>query len=286
MTAATLSWLTRNGRLRRGRNCILVTWYTKDGKCQYFLGVTFMFLPWTVHCNFLWSCSGGNNILCQLLKTRRLFPSPNLGWACVTVYPHSGAFWSTGGLGTTLSIWKWRPNWVSIRTLFGLLVFYLKRALQRKMCHKCIFLWHTCLFHKDVANRTFSTRVLQTVSLVSRLDSRILIWLGALQYVTGVLLRRWAWLILSNPVTSSRIRPLSIGHCTRRLHWIWVRWQNCGCLVTWFCYQLIAKLVNKTAAVPSPDPYKVHSRNYVHHSSLVMFRLDGVSADIIHILQG
>ena len=123
-----------------------------------------------------------------------------------TVYPHSGTFWSTGGLGTTLSNWKWRPK-VSIRTLFGLLPFYLKRVLHRKTCHRCIFLWHTCLFHKDVANRTFSTRVLQTVSLVSRLDSRILIRLGALRYVTGVLLRRWAWLILSNPVTSSRIRP-------------------------------------------------------------------------------
>ena len=30
---------------------------------------------------------------------------------------------------------------------------------------------------------------------------------------------------------------------------IWVRSWNCGCLVTWFCYQLIAKPGNKTAAV-------------------------------------
>ena len=36
---------------------------------------------------------------------------------------------------------------------------------------------------------------------------------------------------------------------------IWVRSRNCGCLVTWFCYQLIAKPGNKTAAVPWPDPY-------------------------------
>ena len=34
----------------------------------------------------------------------------------------------------------------------------------------------------------------------------------------------------------------------------WVRSRNCGCLVTWFCYQLIAKPGNKTAAVPWPDP--------------------------------
>ena len=36
---------------------------------------------------------------------------------------------------------------------------------------------------------------------------------------------------------------------------IWVRSRNCGCLVTWFCYQLIAKPGNKTAAVPWPEPY-------------------------------
>ena len=41
------------------------------------------------------------------------------------------------------------------------------------------------------------------------------------------------------------------------LHWwgIWVRSRNCVCLVTWFCYQLIAKPGNKTATVPWPDPY-------------------------------
>ena len=37
-------------------------------------------------------------------------------------------------------------------------------------------------------------------------------------------------------------------------HWMWVRSRNCGCLVTWFCYQLIAKPGNKTAAVSWPDP--------------------------------
>ena len=36
---------------------------------------------------------------------------------------------------------------------------------------------------------------------------------------------------------------------------IWVRSRNCDCLVTWFCYQLIAKPGNKTATVSWPDPY-------------------------------
>ena len=35
--------------------------------------------------------------------------------------------------------------------------------------------------------------------------------------------------------------------------WVWSR--NCDCIVTWFCYQLIAKPGNKTVAVSWPDPY-------------------------------
>ena len=35
----------------------------------------------------------------------------------------------------------------------------------------------------------------------------------------------------------------------------WVRSRRCSCLVTWFCYQLIAKPGNKTAAPSWPDPY-------------------------------
>ena len=37
---------------------------------------------------------------------------------------------------------------------------------------------------------------------------------------------------------------------------IWVRSRNCGCVVTWSCYQLIARPGNKTATVSWPDPYK------------------------------
>ena len=38
---------------------------------------------------------------------------------------------------------------------------------------------------------------------------------------------------------------------------IWVRSRNCSCLVTWFCYQLIAKPGNKRATVPWPHPYQL-----------------------------
>ena len=39
--------------------------------------------------------------------------------------------------------------------------------------------------------------------------------------------------------------------------YIWMRSRNWGCLVPWFCYQLIAKPGNKTAAVPWPHPYYI-----------------------------
>ena len=38
----------------------------------------------------------------------------------------------------------------------------------------------------------------------------------------------------------------------------WVRSRKCGCLVTWFCYQMIAKPGNKTATASLSDPYADH----------------------------
>ena len=36
---------------------------------------------------------------------------------------------------------------------------------------------------------------------------------------------------------------------------IWVRSRRCGCLLTWFCCQMIAKPGNKTVTPSWPDPY-------------------------------
>ena len=44
---------------------------------------------------------------------------------------------------------------------------------------------------------------------------------------------------------------------------IWVRSRNCGCLVTWFCYQLTAKPGNKTAAVPYPHPFVIFQEHTI-----------------------
>ena len=52
---------------------------------------------------------------------------------------------------------------------------------------------------------------------------------------------------------------------------IWVRSRSCGCLVTWFCYQLIAKPGNKTATVSWPDP--IWTRNDLFLSSIFFCKL-------------
>ena len=55
-------------------------------------------------------------------------------------------------------------------------------------------------------------------------------------------------------ISHNRIYPI-LGKEYWHMLDIWVRSRNCGCLVTWFCYQLIAKPGNKTAAVSWPHPY-------------------------------
>ena len=49
--------------------------------------------------------------------------------------------------------------------------------------------------------------------------------------------------------------------------YIWVRPQRCGCLVTWFCYYLIAKPGNMTATPSWPDPY-AFTHSFTHFSTL------------------
>ena len=72
------------------------------------------------------------------------------------------------------------------------------------------------------------------------------------------------------------------------VHWkqgYMVRSRNCGCLVTWFCYQLIAKPGNKTATVSLPDPY-VFSQ--FTHCGLVMSiwcpAITWTSADLLSLM--
>ena len=53
-----------------------------------------------------------------------------------------------------------------------------------------------------------------------------------------------------------------IGIPIVEIRYILVRSRNCGCLVAWFCYQLIAKPGNKTAAVSWPDTYLISTEGF------------------------
>ena len=43
--------------------------------------------------------------------------------------------------------------------------------------------------------------------------------------------------------------------CATLVLCMWVGSRNCGCLVAWFCYQLMVKPGSRTVAIPWPDPY-------------------------------
>ena len=86
------------------------------------------------------------------------------------------------------------------------------------------------------------------------------------------------------PLLSARLQffhdwYLGVSQCCNKsliyhlltMAFIWVKSQNCGCLVTWFCYQLIAKPRNKTAAVSWPDPSGVGITSTIHVKSIISY---------------
>ena len=64
-----------------------------------------------------------------------------------------------------------------------------------------------------------------------------------------------------------------VNHCNSLEDCIRVRSWYCGCLVTWFCYQLIAKPGNKIATVPWPNPYnlKADYAGLVRYDNLIRY---------------
>ena len=127
-------------------------------------------------------------------------------------------------------------------------------------------LWH----HRNELDRN------GLMSCVNRADSRfvpsrwetgllcndISHWLGASLESTllEALDRRW-WFLWSHQIKAKQIVCIFWGgfflfvlFLYIALIFIWVRSRRCGCLVTWFCYQMIAKPGNKTAAPSWPDP--------------------------------
>ena len=71
-------------------------------------------------------------------------------------------------------------------------------------------------------------------------------------------------------------QPLTLQKCK------WVGSRRCGCLVTWFCYQLIAKPGNKTATSPRPDPKTFFYQAIFSHKTRSHYNTDGRSF-IYHI---
>ena len=72
-------------------------------------------------------------------------------------------------------------------------------------------------------------------------------------------------------------RHLQSGAVMIQSNKIGVRSWNCGCLVNWFCYQLIAKPVNKTAKVLWPNPYDIvfiTAKNTAGHKSVFKLTKD------------
>ena len=68
-------------------------------------------------------------------------------------------------------------------------------------------------------------------------------------------------LILFSALTTTVVIPqcqyimYTLWYIYDNVYNIWARSRRCGCLVTWFCYHLIAKPGNKTAASSCPEPY-------------------------------
>ena len=63
---------------------------------------------------------------------------------------------------------------------------------------------------------------------------------------------KWAVFVMER-IVKNAVRIYWYHQCVST-HSRWIRSWRCSCLVTWFCYQLIAKPGNKTAASPWPDP--------------------------------
>ena len=86
---------------------------------------------------------------------------------------------------------------------------------------------------------------------VSAVCSGITVYLGLI----SIWYARIYQILTKKIINFFRLKNISLGFLLLAKD-RWVRSRNCGCLITWFCYQLIAKPGNKTAAVSWPDPDK------------------------------
>ena len=73
-----------------------------------------------------------------------------------------------------------------------------------------------------------------------------------------------------SPIVTQQVafHPVSASDFIETTESIWVSSRNCGCLVTWFCYQLIAKPGYKTVTVSWTDPKNLKIRQHKTHCKI------------------
>ena len=114
--------------------------------------------------------------------------------------------------------------------------------------------WFMGLFSDKPLNESMMTYMYHEKRYGKILFDQITLLIQTLWVLKGHVLEKVVCFVLTSRVSR---------HCPNWQDWslagywkcIWVRSRNCGCLVTWFCYQLIAKPGKKTATVSWPDPY-------------------------------
>ena len=73
--------------------------------------------------------------------------------------------------------------------------------------------------------------------------------------------------IFLTDVMNNATEPRKVCFFSIRVIFTWVGSGGCNCLVSWFCYQLIAKPGNKTVAPPWPNTHPFEVITYIIHSS-------------------
>ena len=119
----------------------------------------------------------------------------------------------------------------------------------------CIRIWTINIFSKQRCMR-ISILEWSLISMSAFISLSSDVYCAASRGGNGVICPLFDW---AAPSHLEKGQQAPLENLTICIIWdlIWVRSRNCGCLVTWFCYQLIAKPGNKTATVLWPDPYKL-----------------------------
>ena len=139
---------------------------------------------------------------------------------------------------------------------------YLSGLLHRNLCYHIVdILWefakpqhHNKLINTETASHGVCLINMTSGKWTMYAKPSLKDWLGVVflkPNKSSIYIYEHYWMHLNN----AHQAPQIMMECNAIQNPIWVRSRNCGCLVTWFCYQLIAKPGNKTATISWPDSY-------------------------------